>query len=854
MEGAREPVLLLQGPTGSGKSYLLRAAARLTTLRTVLVAARRNEESWPLSGLGALCTAIAGEPIALTRREPSSLDGAAIHEIAMNVLDALHGHDVGPTLALIDDVDHFDPQSRAVLGYLSARLGGSGLHILGTVTSLSPDDPLLGLPVYEIPRLDNDEALELVQDAPVPVERGTAWILIRQAGGNPGVLRAALDALSEEERLGTESLQLPLPPLGPATEIAAAATADLDDDARALLTLLAAAPLTPRALANESQEEGDALADLFQLRLVEEADTYVRVRSPLVRSAVYGALSGRDRRELHAGLRERLRDVDDALAVWHASFAEPQERWAPALLSAGTRLLRSGFRRAAVELAERGMASRGNGSVSVRALDFATALVDAGLLALAGRYVARLDRESLPPSEHLPFALARVLSDIARNGRIADSEVDAAVAVQADVAPDAAVSLWSVSALLHALLDDVSGARAAVEGASGLVDRVGPTARSLYFGVSELIDAAAGAPCGPLDSRSLRELSRRSTEELIARGRARSLCGDTVGAARIFSLVIDLPGPVEPLWRRLATLLVADNALRGSDFGTASATVRDLRTGPPPELLRPFFDLVGHLVDLIVDDVPGTAERIGEWVHTAAPPLALAIGRLALGELALFDGDPETALRQLRHADSLASHVASPSLLRHHPALIEALMAVEDMPAARAVLDRLETAARSMPHPWTRRAVIVGRALVARGEESRRLFDAAADAASGAQPDYADAMLLVRRARRLRALGAAETAVAALRARTILERIGARGWVRLADDSVAPASPSAAHALLDRLTPEERLVADLVLQGLQNKEIAARLFISLRTVELRLTHVYRKTGARSRAHLVSMLV
>jgi DNA-binding NarL/FixJ family response regulator len=65
---------------------------------------------------------------------------------------------------------------------------------------------------------------------------------------------------------------------------------------------------------------------------------------------------------------------------------------------------------------------------------------------------------------------------------------------------------------------------------------------------------------------------------------------------------------------------------------------------------------------------------------------------------------------------------------------------------------------------------------------------------------------------------------------------------------------AAQHAsLLASLSPEERAVVDLVVRGLHNKEIAATLYLSVRTVELRLTHIYRKVGARSRAHLVSLM-
>jgi len=55
------------------------------------------------------------------------------------------------------------------------------------------------------------------------------------------------------------------------------------------------------------------------------------------------------------------------------------------------------------------------------------------------------------------------------------------------------------------------------------------------------------------------------------------------------------------------------------------------------------------------------------------------------------------------------------------------------------------------------------------------------------------------------------------------------------------------------LTAQERDVVALVEKGLRNREIAASLFLSLRTVELRLTGIYRKLGVSSRAHLIATL-
>jgi DNA-binding CsgD family transcriptional regulator len=61
-------------------------------------------------------------------------------------------------------------------------------------------------------------------------------------------------------------------------------------------------------------------------------------------------------------------------------------------------------------------------------------------------------------------------------------------------------------------------------------------------------------------------------------------------------------------------------------------------------------------------------------------------------------------------------------------------------------------------------------------------------------------------------------------------------------------------AVGDRSTPTERAVVDLVSEGLANKAVAAKLFISLRTVESHLTHVYTKLGLSSRVQLVQEAV
>lgn len=69
--------------------------------------------------------------------------------------------------------------------------------------------------------------------------------------------------------------------------------------------------------------------------------------------------------------------------------------------------------------------------------------------------------------------------------------------------------------------------------------------------------------------------------------------------------------------------------------------------------------------------------------------------------------------------------------------------------------------------------------------------------------------------------------------------------------ALTPAPESAADA--GALTLHEQEIVALVERGLRNREIAAALYISLRTVELRLTGIYRKLGITSRVQLVAHL-
>jgi DNA-binding CsgD family transcriptional regulator len=150
------------------------------------------------------------------------------------------------------------------------------------------------------------------------------------------------------------------------------------------------------------------------------------------------------------------------------------------------------------------------------------------------------------------------------------------------------------------------------------------------------------------------------------------------------------------------------------------------------------------------------------------------------------------------------------------------------------------------------------RALLAAGAEADRLFQTAlrAHAASDRLVDRARTQLLygehLRRERRR--VDAREALRVALEA---FETLGAASWADRARAELRATGETARRrdpSTLDQLTQQELQVVRVVSQGATNREVAAQLFISARTVDHHLRNVFRKLGIRSRAELVRVAV
>ena len=241
----------------------------------------------------------------------------------------------------------------------------------------------------------------------------------------------------------------------------------------------------------------------------------------------------------------------------------------------------------------------------------------------------------------------------------------------------------------------------------------------------------------------------------------------------------------------------------------------------------------------------GQAEAERDWTSAA-------LCRWVLGQLELSADDPAAALRWLEPVANIlqAGGIGEPGYYPFTPDLIEAWAATGQLDRAASRLAWLQDAARRLDHPWAR--ITSGRAeaalLLARRDPA-----AAAAAVAAVVPKARQRKLPFELGRCLLVLGTAQRKARQRRdAAASLEEaiatfagLGAPRWQALAAAQRARLAPGPDHTL----TATEQRIAGLVATGQTNPEIAAALYISVKTVEANLTRIYRKLGLRGRVDL-----
>ena len=262
-------------------------------------------------------------------------------------------------------------------------------------------------------------------------------------------------------------------------------------------------------------------------------------------------------------------------------------------------------------------------------------------------------------------------------------------------------------------------------------------------------------------------------------------------------------------------------------------------------------------VRALVDAHRGNVERARVTVESrleVVQPIARPLYLRALGFLELSLGNAAGAepllSRAVENAESFG--IREPGVYRIHADLIEALIGTGKLDRAETVLEEFEQHARTNGVAWSlaTSARCRGLLLAAHAE-----LDASERSLEGALHEHERLPMPFERARTLLALGllrrrrnerrqAHELLTEAL---AIFDELGAPLWAARTRRELRPLGgrPTSRVAL----TPAEQRVADLAGSGLTNRQVAAALFISPKTVESSLARVYRKLEIRSRAEL-----
>jgi DNA-binding CsgD family transcriptional regulator len=247
---------------------------------------------------------------------------------------------------------------------------------------------------------------------------------------------------------------------------------------------------------------------------------------------------------------------------------------------------------------------------------------------------------------------------------------------------------------------------------------------------------------------------------------------------------------------------------------------------------------------LAVADAIDASKRSGtawheEWALTALGLLEVSLGNYAAAV------DSLQPLLSRHHPDS--TEISSAMFL---PDAVEALSALDRLDEAEPLVDALERNGRRLDRPWMLAVGARCRAtlLAARGD-----VDAALRSAQDALAHHDRLPMPFELARTQLLLGQLQRrrrsdATAALRgALDIFKQLGAALWADRARAELA--GRRLRRRAPEGLTPAEQRVAELAASGMTNRDVAATLFISAKTVEATLARVYRKLGIRSRAEL-----
>ncbi|WP_410876538.1 AAA family ATPase [Nocardia sp. A7] len=816
----------------------------------------------------------------------------------------------GPLLCLIDDAHWLDQATAEALLFAARRLEAEGVVMLFATRSGPQDFPAPGLTELALSGLRPDASAALLDAGTTPLSPAVRYRLLVESGGNPLAL-LELPAVVGEGSVDdanplplTQRLQLAFH--GRVTRLPVAT--------RTVLLVAAAAGAADLApILRAAAGLGASLRDLQPAQDAGMIGTDGQVLTwhhPLMRSAVYQGAALTDRLAAHRALADALTDADTAdLRAWHLASAAtgPDENTATALERTADRARRRHGLHAAVAAYDRAAALSIDTNARVRRLVLAAeSATEAGLTDRAERLAERAaslssdirkpevevaadDRatggpkgQATSPGGREPFSSTGVVGEqVVRAGvgghgfelRLdlvrAQAEfaggkpgsahrrlMAAAVAVRETDPRGAARILTKAVHTAWYLGPDELDEVAAVLATLRLVedDPATPIVRYLTGSVAgqrvaDLRDTAAAAQAGGADSPA--DLVQLCGSGLVVGQdeQVEELAGELIGQGREQGRI----GLLAPLLFFRSEGLLFGGRPKESRIA-AEEGLRIARDIGQVQWVSQIHAFLAYLAALQGDSAScsdhaerAVAEEFGgpgavgaSWAHAAVALLALGEGRLeqARTELAHMTVEPA------RH------HVIG---LRTLPDQIEVAVRLGATDRACEALDRLTHWSRRAGQDWIAALAARGRALVADGSDAEQHFRSAL--AANRPFDEARTRLLYgewlrRDKRKVDARTQLEQAMA------LFDRLDATPWSERARTELGALGVGtgvrASGGPLSSLTPQESQIVRLAAQGLSNREIAARLFLSHRTVGHHLYKAYPKLGVLSRGELSAL--
>ena len=895
--------LLIEGEPGIGKTTLWSAGidqARRRGWQVLTCRPVQPEAALSFSALGDLLepvpeAALGGLPgpqrraldVALLRAEPGPEppDQRAVAVAFLGVIRALA--EAAPVIVGVDDLPWLDRASAAVLEYAQRRLTTQPAGLLATAAT--GDQPSLA-PLVQ--RWFPPGRLEAVTIGPLSAEaldtilraKGgppASWpevVEVHEAsGGNPYFAMELATAMGARgDRHGARQ-PLPVPgSLLPLVQRRLQALTRAGGQV-ALLAAAAAAPTVEVLLAacGDDQDAQEGLESGEAAGVLQITGDRVRFTHPLLRSVHYSSATRRRRQQAHRRLAAVTGTAEGQVRHLALAAAGPDGHLAARLATAAEDACLRGAAVAGAELADLALRLTPDDHPATRV----ERLTDAGRLHLAA-FDPEGARELLDQAIRLAGRGPLRAAALHHRARVAAYFESGAAALPlirqalAEVEPGTALS-----ALIHRDLGFLLGVStenfstepvehflAAFETAQRLGDQ-GLIAQLSAFralagfvmghGIDrDLIDRAVAAH--QQAARVPMELRPRVVASHVLR------CGDDLAGARELLAAeyadaieqgaeTDLPFVAMPIAVLETWAGNYDRAEDYADHGYRVALASGAITGTAcmhgaRAMIRAFR---GPLGEARAEAGAAIDEGLRSGVYYPA-----LLGSHALGLAELAAGDPASAhaILALVTAATAGREMIDPGwlALRPLPDDIESLIRLGDLGAAEALLVSLEERAQRLDRAWALASAGRCRALLMSARGDHEAASAALRVAFAAHERLEMPAELARThlaagevARRARRKVAARDHVTA--ALGLFTRLGAAPWAERATAELARLGTSRHGG--PGLTEAERQVAGLVAAGHTNREVAAELYMGLRTVEAHLSAVYRKLGVRSRSEL-----